>query len=132
MRTTVAMTVFKMPHYGISFPLSAYSVSFSVSQNTEKLSCANELRASKQASKQASKPLFINKGLLSSDRNLFGRPFHTLFFPMMSYAAVIWEFMFCAAKSKILDYRGIFFRSSFLRWHQSMLIYNRLVQRRNC
>ena len=32
---------------------------------------------------------------------------------MMSYAAVIWEFMFCAAKSKILDYRGIFLEVHF-------------------
>ena len=73
MRTTTATTAFKMPFYGISFLLPASSVSSTVFRNTEKLSCANEVNASKQANK----PLFLNKGLLLSDRNLSGRQLHS-------------------------------------------------------
>ena len=47
MRTKLATTAFKMPSYGISFPLSASSVSSTVFRNSEKLSCANEVSASK-------------------------------------------------------------------------------------
>ena len=53
MRTITATTAFKMPLYGISFSLSAFSVSSTVFRNTEKLSCANEV--------SASKPLFTIK-----------------------------------------------------------------------
>ena len=53
MRTKLATTAFKMPLYGISFPLSASS----------------ELLT------EASKPLF-NKGLLLSDQSFSGRQFH--------------------------------------------------------
>ena len=68
MRTKLATTAFKMPLYGISFPLSAFQESSTVFRNFEKLSCANEVGASK--------PLFINKGLLLPDRSLSGRQFH--------------------------------------------------------
>ena len=74
MRTKLATTAFKMPLYGIGFPLSAYPVSSTVFQNTEKLSCANEVSASKQ-SKQ-SKQLLFNKCLLLPDRSLSGHKFH--------------------------------------------------------
>ena len=58
MRMTTATTAFKMPLYGIYFPLSAFSAFSTFFRNSEKMSCANEVSASKQASKQASKPLF--------------------------------------------------------------------------
>ena len=61
------------------------------------------------ASKQASKPLFINKGLLSSDRNLFGRPFHTLFFPMMGLCRRHMGIHVLCREIQILDYRGFAF-----------------------
>ena len=73
MRTITATTAFKMPLYGINFPLSACPVSSTVFRNTEKLSCANEVNASKQANK----PLFLNKGLLLPDRDFSGRQIHS-------------------------------------------------------
>ena len=54
MRMTTATTALKMPLYGISFLLSASS----------------ELLT------EASKPLFLIKGLLLSGRNLSGHKFH--------------------------------------------------------
>ena len=69
MRTITATTAFKMPLYGISFPLSAFQESSTVFRNFEKLSCANEVGASK--------PLFINKGLLLTDRSLSGHQLHS-------------------------------------------------------
>ena len=48
MRTITATTAFKMPLYGVSFPLSAWQESSTVFRNTEKLSCANEVSASKR------------------------------------------------------------------------------------
>ena len=41
MRTKLATTAFKMPFYGIGFPLSAYSVSSTVFRNSEKLYQSN-------------------------------------------------------------------------------------------
>ena len=67
MTITTNSTVFKMPLYGIWLPLSACQGSSTVFRNTEKLSCANEV--------SASKPLF-KKGLLLSDRSLSGHKFH--------------------------------------------------------
>ena len=91
MRATVIKTAVKMPFYSISYSSSSYSASSSVFRDTEKLSCANEVSASKQASKQASKPLFINKGLLQFARTLFGFPFFEDSFiiiePLSFYAA---------------------------------------------
>ena len=75
MRTITATTAFKMPLYGINFPLSACPVSSTVFRNFEKLSCA------KQASKQASKQAFIykNKGLLLSAQSFSGHNFHKFY-----------------------------------------------------
>ena len=49
MRTITAATAFKVPLYGISVSLSAFQESSTVFRNSEKLSCANEVSASKQA-----------------------------------------------------------------------------------
>ena len=54
MRTITAATAFPVPLYGISSLLSAHSASSAVFRDTEKLPCANEVSASKQASKQGS------------------------------------------------------------------------------
>lgn len=70
MRTTVIKTAVKMPFYSISYSSSSYSASSSVFRNTEKLSCANEVSASKQASK------LEVKSLLLSDRSLPDRQFY--------------------------------------------------------
>ena len=69
MRTITASTAFKMPLHGISLLLSASPESSTVFQSSEKLSCANEVGASK--------PLFINKGLLLTDRSLSGHQLHS-------------------------------------------------------
>ena len=69
MRTITATAAFKMPLYGINFPLSACQESSTVFRNFEKLSCANEV--------SASKPLFTNKGLLLPDRSLSGLQLHS-------------------------------------------------------
>ena len=65
MRTITATTAFKMPLYGSGYPLSAHSVSSTVFRNTEKLSCTNEVSASK----------LEVKNLLLYDRSLSGRQF---------------------------------------------------------
>ena len=65
MRTITATTAFKMPLYGISFPLSAFQESSTVFRHSEKLSCANEVSASKP------------KGLLLPDRSLSGHQLHS-------------------------------------------------------
>ena len=65
MRIKLATTAFKMPLYGISFPLSACPVSSTVFRNTEKLSCANEVSASKP------------EGSLLPDRSLSGHQLHS-------------------------------------------------------
>ena len=49
----------------------------------------------------ASKPLFINKGLLQSDRNLFGFPFSENSF------IIIGNCLFMPRNPVVLDYRGI-------------------------
>ena len=67
MRTITATTEFKMPLYGINFSLSAHPVSSTVFRNTEKLSCANEVSASK----------LEVKCLHTTDRDLSGRHFHS-------------------------------------------------------
>ena len=72
MKMITATTAFKMPLHSIALPLSAFPVSSTVFRNSEKLSCVNEVSASK-ASKQA----FINKGLLLSDRGFSGRHPHS-------------------------------------------------------
>ena len=69
MRTITATTAFKMPLYGIGFPLSACPVSSTVFRNSEKLSCVNEVNASKH--------LLNNKCLLLPDRSLSDRQLHT-------------------------------------------------------
>ena len=69
MRTKLATTAFEMPLYGIGYPLSACQESSTVFRNFEKLSCANEV--------SASKPLFTNKGLLLPDRSLSGHQLHS-------------------------------------------------------
>jgi len=65
MRTITATTAFKMPLYGISFPLSAFQESSTVFRHSEKLSCANEVSASKP------------EGLLLPDRSLSGHQLHS-------------------------------------------------------
>ena len=42
MRMTTATTAFKMPLYGIYFPLSAFSAFSTFFRNSEKMSCAND------------------------------------------------------------------------------------------
>lgn len=91
MKMITATTAFKMPLHGISFPLSASSVSSAVFRNSEKLSCANEVSASKQ-----------NKGLLLPDRNLAGHQRH--FFSDSQgieslYLEELYQSNFTAAKS---------------------------------
>ena len=84
MRTITATTAFKMPLYGISFPLSACPVSSTVFRNSEKLSCVNEVSASKHPASVAEhdstprqEQVSVNKGLLLPDRSLSGRQLHT-------------------------------------------------------
>ena len=65
-----------MPFYSISYSSSSYSASSSVFRGTEKLPCANEVSASKQASKQA---FIYNKGLLFPVSGNFFRYLFCLF-----------------------------------------------------
>ena len=102
MRTITATTAFKMPLHGISFPLSASSVSSTVFRNTEKLSCANEV--------SASQPLFIIKACF----------YPTEVFPVTKFTLflIIKAQIFCALincinpilqpRSPVMDYRGFF------------------------
>lgn len=66
MRMITATTAFMMPHLGINLTLSAFSISSTVFRNSEKLSCANEVSASK----------LEVKSLLLSDRSLPDRQFY--------------------------------------------------------
>ena len=68
MMTTIVTARAAMPGFGVDIPPYILSGISSVFQSNEKRSCANAV----SASKQASKPL-LNKGLLLSDRNDFGR-----------------------------------------------------------
>ena len=83
---TTAAILFKASFYGICPALSAYPVSSTVFRNSEKLSCANEVSASKQVnirlrshcdSTPRQEQALNNKGLLLSDRSLSGRDFHS-------------------------------------------------------
>ena len=66
MRMTVATFAFKMPLYGIGLPLSAFPVSSTVFQSSEKLCRANAGRASKP---------FYERALLPSSRNIFRKQY---------------------------------------------------------
>ena len=81
MRTKLATTALEMPLYGISFPLSAFSVSSTVFRNSEKLSCANEV--------SASKPLFPIKACFYPPRiSLEINSTQLLFFKMQNHCAL--------------------------------------------
>ena len=107
MRMITATTAFKMPLYGINFPLSVYSVSSTVFRNTEKLACANEVSASKQQA--SSKPLLIKACFYPTEVFPVATP--TLFLIFRTET-------FCALKNSInpilqprspaMDYRGCF------------------------
>ena len=73
--TTTAMTAFRMPFYGIEFPLSGCGMSSTFFRDSENLPCANKMSASLLlCHASASKPL--NKGLLQPDQSFFGQRFH--------------------------------------------------------
>ena len=101
MRMITATTAFKMPLYDISFLLSVYSVSSTVFRNTEKLSCANEVSASK----------LKVKNLLLSDRSLSGRQFR-IFSDSQSIELLCLEQLYPSnvlqPRSPAMDYRGCF------------------------
>lgn len=75
MRMITATTAFVMPHLGINLTLSAFSISSTVFRNSEKLSCANEVSASKQ---NESTSLYLsNKGWIQSCQSLSGHQIHS-------------------------------------------------------
>ena len=67
MRTTFATTVFKMPLFGVCLSLSALQKSLEQASSFAK------------AMEDKSKHLFLNKGLLLTDRNHYGHKAHKFY-----------------------------------------------------
>ena len=103
MITMIAATAFEMPLLGISFSLSAHPVSSTVFRNTEKLSCANEVSASKPLVKACFYPPQIFSGINSTNFTTTKTRYPC------ALSKCFWQIL--QPRSPAMDYRGCFFEN---------------------